>query len=402
MRHRILSSLVACLVVAFLMTTQVVTANAAACSDGGYYSSISCNFPANGDSRSTYPLAPNQQATCTVLGLNSPSSYQIVLRNDYWATSSPFASSNIVNISSTESNNASHQSTFTITFPRSEYNNNFDFNVNLLKDGNEVCQIAKFTYKPEFACIIRVSQVRQFTDPTEELICYSPNCLDSSTDTYVEVKVSNKYEAVPYKFYRATVEGLAFPVSPTDSGVVTLTKKFTEVKTHKIEVEDIGTSQKICSVSFSIADRCSTTDRTTCGEEPPIDEDSAMTTKFSLCSQLKKDSPEEASCEKCLGQNGVWTAIGCISAEPEEMIAHFIRLGIGLGGGVALLMTLIGGFLMTTSQGNPKQQEQAKEMITSAVIGLLFVLFSVVLLQFIGVTILQIPGFGGPSTAGTP
>lgn len=140
---------------------------------------------------------------------------------------------------------------------------------------------------------------------------------------------------------------------------------------------------------------------TSCKSTLPSTSSPSEPTKFSLCSQLKKDSPEEASCEKCLGQNGVWTAIGCISAEPEEMIAHFIRLGIGLGGGVALLMTLIGGFLMTTSQGNPKQQEQAKEMITSAVIGLLFVLFSVVLLQFIGVTILQIPGFGGPSTAGT-
>ena len=65
-----------------------------------------------------------------------------------------------------------------------------------------------------------------------------------------------------------------------------------------------------------------------------------------------------------------------------------------MGGGVALIMTLAGGFILSTSQGDPQKANQAKEMITNSVIGLLFVIFSVIILQFIGVTILQIPGFG--------
>ncbi len=130
---------------------------------------------------------------------------------------------------------------------------------------------------------------------------------------------------------------------------------------------------------------------------PP--DEGADVAAFQLCSQVAGDVADKKTpkgqCDDCLRvKGGVWTAIGCIPAEPSSMIKSVITIGVGIGGGVALLMTLIGGFLLTTSQGNPKQQETAKEMITSAVIGLLFVMFSVVILQFVGVTILQIPGFG--------
>ena len=73
---------------------------------------------------------------------------------------------------------------------------------------------------------------------------------------------------------------------------------------------------------------------------------------------------------------------------------RFITLGLGIGGGVSLLSTLAGGFILTTSQGDPKRTGQAKEMITNAVIGLIFVIFSVTILQFIGYTVFRLPGFG--------
>lgn len=132
-----------------------------------------------------------------------------------------------------------------------------------------------------------------------------------------------------------------------------------------------------------------------CAPPPELPEDPLTVSAFDLCSQVPANSEAWKSCVDCQTQSqGVWTAVGCIPAEPSSLIKTVITIGVGIGGGVALLMTLIGGFLLTTSQGNPKQQETAKEMITSAVIGLLFVMFSVVILQFIGVTILQIPGFG--------
>jgi hypothetical protein len=76
-------------------------------------------------------------------------------------------------------------------------------------------------------------------------------------------------------------------------------------------------------------------------------------------------------------------------------VRHFIQIGLGLAGGIALLMIIAAGFLLTTSQNDPKKVTEAKELVTSAVIGLLFIVFSVTILQFIGVTILRIPGFGG-------
>ncbi|MBW7955147.1 hypothetical protein H3C66_00270 [Patescibacteria group bacterium] len=91
---------------------------------------------------------------------------------------------------------------------------------------------------------------------------------------------------------------------------------------------------------------------------------------------------------------GIYTAVGCIGADSESIITRLVRIGLGIAGGLALLMILAGAFMFSTSQGEPKRASEAKELITSAVLGLIFIIFSVTLLQFIGVTILQLPGFG--------
>lgn len=97
---------------------------------------------------------------------------------------------------------------------------------------------------------------------------------------------------------------------------------------------------------------------------------------------------------------GIYTAVGCIGADSESIVTRLVRIGIGLAGGIALLMILAGAFLFTTSQGEPKRASQAKELITSAIMGLVFIIFSVTLLQFIGVEILHIPGFGATDETG--
>jgi hypothetical protein len=47
-----------------------------------------------------------------------------------------------------------------------------------------------------------------------------------------------------------------------------------------------------------------------------------------------------------------------------------------------------------TSAGNPERLTASRELITSAVIGLMLILFAVFLLKLIGVNILGIPGWG--------
>ncbi len=54
---------------------------------------------------------------------------------------------------------------------------------------------------------------------------------------------------------------------------------------------------------------------------------------------------------------------------------------------------LFGAFQIMTSQGDPERLKAGKELIGSALAGLLMIIFSVFLLQLIGVQILQIPGF---------
>lgn len=115
--------------------------------------------------------------------------------------------------------------------------------------------------------------------------------------------------------------------------------------------------------------------------------------EFRLCDQVNNDSLQTL-CQTCESNEGVWTAIGCIKTDPVSIAQQFITLGLGIGGGVSLIATLIGGFMLTTSQGDPQKASEAREIITSAVIGLIFVIFSVAILQFIGVSVLQIPGFG--------
>lgn len=91
---------------------------------------------------------------------------------------------------------------------------------------------------------------------------------------------------------------------------------------------------------------------------------------------------------------GIVTAIGCIHTNPSEFAQDLLKFIIGIGGGVAFLMMLLGAFQMLTSAGNPDTLRAGRERLTSAVIGLLIVIFAVLLLQIIGIRILAIPGFG--------
>lgn len=94
-----------------------------------------------------------------------------------------------------------------------------------------------------------------------------------------------------------------------------------------------------------------------------------------------------------------YTIIGCIeSAKPGQLPQVFVRsiltIVFGVAGGIAFLMFIYGASLVMTSAGDPLKLENGKDIVTSAIIGLLLVIFSVFLLRTIGFQVFQIPGFG--------
>lgn len=108
------------------------------------------------------------------------------------------------------------------------------------------------------------------------------------------------------------------------------------------------------------------------------------------------------SCNKCVTGDdsatkpdpGVWTTLGCVHTKPENFVAQLLGWVMGIGGGLAFLLIVFGGFKVLTSGGDPEHLNEGKEIIVSALTGLLLIIFSVILLRIIGKDILQIPGFG--------
>lgn len=103
---------------------------------------------------------------------------------------------------------------------------------------------------------------------------------------------------------------------------------------------------------------------------------------------------QQSACQKCMiDTKKVWTAIGCIEATSTGLINTFLPFGIGIAGGIAFLLILFGALQMMMSSGNPEKLNAGKELVTAAITGLLLIIFSIFLLQLIGVKILRIPGF---------
>lgn len=95
---------------------------------------------------------------------------------------------------------------------------------------------------------------------------------------------------------------------------------------------------------------------------------------------------------ECPSKEYIDTALGCIPIESGEMFPWIIQLAIGISGGIAFLLMLFGGLKILVSAGDPKGIQAGKESITSALLGLLIIVFSVFLLELIGVKILKLPG----------
>lgn len=87
------------------------------------------------------------------------------------------------------------------------------------------------------------------------------------------------------------------------------------------------------------------------------------------------------------------TAFGNIDITNEATtIRDLITILIGIGGAISFVLIIYGVYILSISSGVPDKVNQGKELITSAVFGLLFCVLSLIIFRLVGVNILGIPG----------
>lgn len=84
------------------------------------------------------------------------------------------------------------------------------------------------------------------------------------------------------------------------------------------------------------------------------------------------------------------TAIGCVPVDQTKFLSFLLRWSIGIASGVAFILITKASFQIMTSQGDMKKIQAGKELLTSAIMGLILIIFSVFILRLIGVNILQV------------
>lgn len=91
----------------------------------------------------------------------------------------------------------------------------------------------------------------------------------------------------------------------------------------------------------------------------------------------------DPNCQSCLSSGGISTALGCISFNPSGFAINLYQIIFGIAGGAGFLLILYGTFLCITSQGNPQKAQACRETITSAIVGILMIIFSILIVNVI-------------------
>jgi hypothetical protein len=91
----------------------------------------------------------------------------------------------------------------------------------------------------------------------------------------------------------------------------------------------------------------------------------------------------------CITTGGGFTQVGA----GGSVVQILLNVIFGLSGGTAFLYLIYGAFLVMTSQANPERLNHGRRVVQGAIIGVLFVIGAVFIVNFIGAKVLKIPGF---------
>lgn len=236
--------------------------------------------------------------------------------------------------------------------------------------------------------------------PSSLVLAQEPSCTitsitprlpgkDSNISVTVTVPTATRLElflsSEPLDLFQNWVQHIDGPITTT----VSLGKKekgnYTVWLQRPTFSRDLG--RNICSRSFGVAEKE--------GREAVNEDKEARLAN--VCRSIS-NATSRSECEQCFLDHNAWTAFGCIdtkqpTAGSQGFISTLITFGAGLAGGIAFLLVIFGGFQIITSAGNPERLNAGRELITSAIAGLLLIIFSIFLLKVIGVDILGIPDF---------
>lgn len=101
------------------------------------------------------------------------------------------------------------------------------------------------------------------------------------------------------------------------------------------------------------------------------------------------------------GTSFISDTIGLSSGDPRIIAARIIQLFLSFLGLIALIVILYGGFTWMTSQGEEEKVDKAKRILTNAVIGLIIIIMSVSISQFLIRKFLTAAQDGGGGGAGS-
>ncbi|MBI3984888.1 MAG: hypothetical protein HY344_02985 [Candidatus Levybacteria bacterium] len=113
--------------------------------------------------------------------------------------------------------------------------------------------------------------------------------------------------------------------------------------------------------------------------------------------EIEPPQPLKTPCEKNLSGGttgqcyGIFSGLGVrLPTDPLMLISKLLEVILGVAGGIVIILIIRAGYKLMFSQGNPEKVQEARDELTSAIVGLMFIVFSFVLLQFIANDLLQI------------
>lgn len=101
-----------------------------------------------------------------------------------------------------------------------------------------------------------------------------------------------------------------------------------------------------------------------------------------IISQIDSNTLSNELSDSISSEGGIFNSEGGVTGI-DSIIDIVTKFALPLAGVAAIILLIIAGYKMISSQGNPDKLADAKEMATNAIIGLVFIILSVAILALI-------------------